>query len=95
MKALKEKGYPEPNLEVSDTGFLVATFTLSGPPTRQSLRTYAEEALLIIRNTMHPHQVVKSYRVTLNGPSPGPGLIRRYGVARYIEGYQVTWEPAD
>lgn len=96
IKALKAKGYPEPDLEMSDTGFLVATFTLSAPP-RQSLKGYAEDALMTIRNTMYPHDVKKNYnyRVTLNGPSPGPGMIRRYGVARYIEGDQVTWEPAN
>gem|GEM_PF-5821012 len=96
IKALKAKGYPAPDLEMSDTGFLVATFTLSTAP-RQSLKGYAEDALMIIRNTMYPHDAKKNYnyRVTLNGPSPGPGMIRRYGVARYIEGDQVTWEPAN
>ena len=44
---------------------------------------------------MLPFKIVESYRVTLNGPSPGTGLIRRYGSARFFEGGQVTWEPAE
>jgi len=32
--------------------------------------------------------------VTLNGPPPGTGLIRRFGSARFIEGGQVEWEAA-
>src|ERR1044071_906583 len=85
QKALKAKGYPAPNLTISDNGFLVATFELQRTP-QQSLRAFAEDALLTIRNTMHPYRIFDRYRVTLNGPSPGPGLIRRYGNARFIEG---------
>ncbi len=94
QKALKAKGYPAPTLTVTDGGFLVATFELPGPPP-PSLRAYAEGALLTIRNTMLPFHTFQNYRVTLNGPSPGPGLVRRYGVARFIEGGSVKWEPAE
>lgn len=93
-QALKAKGYPAPTLTVSDGGFLVATFELQHLP-QQSFRRYAEDALLIIRNAMLPFNAFQNYRVTLNGPSPGPGLIRRYGNARFIEGGSVTWEPAE
>lgn len=94
-KALVAKGYPEPALEIADSGFLVATFELSGPRTPQELRAYAEGAVIIIRNTMRPYHLTDKYRVVLNGPSPGEGLIRRYGVARFMEGDQVRWEPAN
>jgi hypothetical protein len=91
--ALRAKGYPLPvSLEVTDGGFLVATFEIDEPV--DSLQRFAEDRLLVIRNTMLPFHVVNNYRVTLNGPSPGQGLIRRYGVARFIEGGSVTWEPA-
>jgi len=94
--ALRVKGYRSPvSLELTDGDFLVATFELNEADTQNSLRGFAEERLLIIRNTMLPFHVVNNYRVTLNGPSPGQGLIRRYGSARFIEGGGVTWEPAN
>lgn len=94
QKALKAKGYPAPSLEITDGGFLVATFELQRAP-QPSPRVFAEDALLTIRNTMLPFRVVDKYRVTLNGPSPGPGLIRRFGNARFIEEGKVTWESAE
>lgn len=94
-KALDAKGYPYPVLEIADTGFLVATFQLDAPPRNKTLRAFAEDAVIIIRNAMHSQGIFNKYRVVVNGNSPGPGLIRRYGVARYIEGDQVSWEPAN
>jgi hypothetical protein len=94
QKALKTKGYPTPTLSVTDGGFLVATFELQKLP-QESLRAYAEDAVLTIRNAMLPVHAFQNYRVTLNGPSPGPGLVRRYGNARLIEGGSVRWEPAE
>jgi hypothetical protein len=93
-KALKARGYPAPTLTVSDSDYLVATFELQHAP-QQSFRAYAEDALLTIRNVMLPFRAFENYRVTLNGPPPGPGLIRRYGNARFVEGGRVTWEPAE
>jgi hypothetical protein len=95
-KALKAKHYPAPeSLEITEGGFLVATFQINGPVTPNSLEGFATGSLLAIREAMLPFKVVDNYRVTLNGPSPGTGLIRRYGNARFIEGDQVRWEPAN
>lgn len=94
-KSLEAKGYPYPSLEIADSGFLVATFQLDAPPRNKTVRAFAEDAVITIRNAMHSQGGFDKYRVVLNGPSPGPGLTRRYGVARFIEGDQVRWEPAN
>jgi hypothetical protein len=93
--ALRSKGYPGPkSLEINESGWLVATFELSNPRSATYLENFATDTILIIRNTMYPHSVVSKYRVTLDGPPPGPDLVLRYGAARFIEGGKVAWEPA-
>jgi len=93
--ALQAKGFPAPNsLEINESGWLVATFVLSDPRSATYLESFATDTLLTIRNTMYSHSIVKNYRVTLDGPSPGPGLVLRYGNARFIEGGKMEWEPA-
>lgn len=88
--SLKERGIPNPaSLEITDGGFLVATYELKSQPA--NVRTFAENALLAIREAMLPFKTVESYRVTINGPSPGTGMIRRYGSARFV-GDSVEWE---
>lgn len=95
LAALKAKRYPGPTeIEITDGEYLVATFELSRPPAGRSWQSFGEDAVITIRNAMLPFKSVDSYRVTVNGPSPGPGLILRYGSARFIEGGQVTWESA-
>lgn len=94
--SLRKIGYPMPqSLEINDTGFLVATFELRGRVSPLSVKTFAEDSIMAIREAMLPFKIVEAYRVTLNGPSPGTGMIRRYGNARFIEGGQVEWEPAN
>jgi hypothetical protein len=93
--ALRSKSYPAPtSLEITDGDWLVATFELSGRVPGGSLQRFGEDAVVTIREAMLPFHLVEAYRVTLNGPSPGTGLIRRYGSARFIEGGQVEWETA-
>lgn len=94
--ALRGKGFPAPkSLEVNESGWLVATFVLSNPRSSAYLESFATDTLLTIRNTMYPHSVVSKYRVTLEGPSPGPNLVLLYGSARFLEdGGSVKWEPA-
>ena len=90
--ALRMKRLPQPvSLEITDSGWLVATFELRTIP-EDGFRVFGENALLAIREAMLPSKTVEKYRVTLNGPSPGTGMIRRYGSARYIEGGRVEWE---
>lgn len=89
--AFRAKNYSMPgDMEITDAGVLVATFEVNDPG---DVRSFAEDRLMAIRNAMYPFKVVSNYRVTVNGPSPGPGMIRRYGSARLFEGGSVEWEP--
>lgn len=90
LNALTVKRYASPSLEITNGGVLVATFELSKPPL--SLRSYAEDALITMREAALACNSARNYRVTLNGPSPGTGLIRRYGSARFFEGGPMEWE---
>jgi len=92
--ALRSEGLPLPKtLELNSSGWLVATYELAPDEFQGSGQDFAEKALLAIRNTMYRTKPMHAYRVTLNGPSPGPGLIRRYGSARFIEGGgSVEWD---
>jgi hypothetical protein len=51
---------------------------------------FAEARLLAIREALLPHGY-KNYRVNINGPPPGTGLVRRYGAARLIGG-SLEWQ---
>ncbi|MBM4048243.1 MAG: hypothetical protein FJ279_24330 [Planctomycetes bacterium] len=94
LAALQEKSLPFPvSLELNESGYLVATFELADPVSAEYLRAFATESLLAIRNRMQARSLTDKYRVTLNGPSPGPDLVLRYGSARFIEGGSVEWDP--
>jgi hypothetical protein len=93
--ALRAKNIQAPvSIEIEDSGWLVATFELSNPKSAAYLENFASDALLTIRNALNSYSIVKKYRVTLNGPSPGPGLVLLYGSARFMEGGSLTWEPS-
>jgi hypothetical protein len=91
---------PPEKIEIADSGKrLVVTFQI--PESHDwalrvarvhSLREYGTKAVITVRNAELPFNLVKHFRVTLNGPSPGPGLIHRYGSARFSEGGAVEWE---
>jgi hypothetical protein len=81
--ALTAQGLPNPStIEITDGGWLVATYQISDGA---GARNLAERAVLAIREAMLPYRLVDTYRVTVNGPSPGTGLIRRYGSARFTD----------
>lgn len=91
--ALAAKHLPDPDeIVLTDGEVLAVTFTLDAPPLTKSLRQLGEECVVTVRNAMYPYKTVENYRVTLNGPSPGPGMIRRYGSARLFAGGPVEWE---
>ena len=92
--ALQAKGFPIPSSLEIESGWLVATFILYDPRSAAYLESFATDSLLVIRNTTRPHGIVRNYRVTLDGPPPGPDLVLRYGSARFIEGGKLVWEPA-
>ena len=91
-------------MEINDIGYLVATYEIDldddavlGQMVLAGVRSpkdMATKAVLTIRNAALPLNFVQKYRVTLNGVPPGPGLVHRYGSARFSEGGSVDWEPA-
>lgn len=91
---LDAKGLTHPlSLEVHDTGFVVAEYELTDEARAGlvvTIQTYGESRLLAIREALLPDGF-KDYRVNVNGPSPGTGLVRRYGAARFVEGGSVEW----
>ena len=92
--ALRDARLPQPrSLDINDIGYLVATFEPAQPPSRAAAESFASTALLAIRNAMVPRNVVSNYRVTLNGPSLGRGLVLRYGSALFSEGGSLDWQP--
>jgi hypothetical protein len=92
--ALRDARLPEPqSLDINDVGYLVATFEPAQPPSRATAEKFATTALFVIRNVMVRRNVVSNYRVTLNGPSLGRGLVLRYGSALFSEGGSLDWQP--
>jgi hypothetical protein len=89
--ALRGQGFPAPASTEIANDYLVVTFQLDSFAPKLTPRAFGEEAVVIVRNAMQGTAFDK-FRVTLNGPPPGPGLIRRYGSARYSEGSRVSWE---
>lgn len=91
-KALGAKAIIRPDsIELQSTGFVVATWEISDASAALlSERRFAEDRLLLIREALLPFGF-KSYRVNVNGPPPGTGLVRRYGSARYIDGGRLEW----
>jgi hypothetical protein len=92
--ALRDARLPEPqSLDINNVGYLVATFEPAQPPSRAAAETFATTALFAIRNVMGRRNVVSNYRVTLNGPALGRGLVLRYGSALFSEGGSLDWQP--
>ena len=58
-------------------------------------RTIGTKGVVAVRNQFYRRELagfdVDAYRVTVNGPRPGPDMITRYGSAR-LNGGQVDWE---
>jgi hypothetical protein len=53
-------------------------------------KTFGETRLLAIREALLPFGF-NSYRINVNGPPPGTGLVQRYGSARFLQYGQVEW----
>jgi hypothetical protein len=90
---LKSRGFDPPQrIEVNNIGFVVADFEIDGFAVLRA-RSIGEERLLAIREALIGDGF-KDFRVNINGPSPGAGLIRRYGSARFVGiGGSLEWLP--
>jgi hypothetical protein len=92
-KELTYRKLPEPkSLEVNDVGFVVADYELMPQEARRlNPRIFGQECLIAIREALLD-KGYQDYRVNVNGPPPGTGLIQRYGSARFIgSGGKVEW----
>lgn len=76
-------------LEINGAGFVVADYELAAGAV-VSPRYIAESRLLGIREALLARGF-RDFRVNVNGPSPGSGLIRRYGSARLVDGGNLEW----
>jgi hypothetical protein len=58
-------------------------------------KAFAQKTLLAIRNDMAERKAgFEDYRVTVHGPSPGPGLVLQFGSMRFSEGGSFDWSPS-
>lgn len=92
-QALSVKDLPAPVSLGLVGNFVVADFEVSQAQLRSfgySAEAFGKAALLEIREDLLRFSF-KNFRVNVNGPSPGTGLVRRYGSARYIDGGSVEW----
>jgi hypothetical protein len=82
---------PPDEIEVQSTGFVVANYEIAdGSIAQRNPRAFGEARLLAIREALL-NDGYKNFRVNVNGPPPGTGLIRRYGSSRFIDGGTVEW----
>jgi hypothetical protein len=91
---LQRINFPAPSsLEVNESGYVVATFNGIDPSrVTDGGQSFAEVALLRIREQLLPSGKYQRYRVTINGDPPGTGMISRYGSARFVEGGALNWK---
>lgn len=92
-KAFIDNGLKPTTLELANTGFVTATFELTNEQVaglRGATSMFGEQKLLLIREALLPFGFT-DYRVNVNGPPPGTGMVRRYGSARLIGGGKVEW----
>lgn len=76
-------------VEVRNDGFLVVDYELVAGAAI-SPQFLGEQRLLAIRDAMLRFGF-KNFRVNVNGPRPGSGLVRRFGSARYIDPGPLEW----
>jgi hypothetical protein len=89
-RQLKARGLDQPiTLRLETNGFIVADYNIRDADAYRA-RSMGEERLLAIREALLPFGF-EDYRVNINGPSPGTGLIRRYGASRFLAG-KMDWK---
>lgn len=87
-------GVKSAEVSMGDTGYVAAVVEVD-PAIVTSPETFARDAVLAMRNAVYVMPGASpdwAYRVSVNGPSPGPGLVNRYGSAR-LSGSGLQWKP--
>lgn len=85
-RGLSMKTLSQPQtLEVTAAGVVVADYEITDAQRLGvNVRRFAEDRLFAIREVLL-REGFRDFRVNVNGPPPGTGVIRRYGSARYFE----------
>jgi hypothetical protein len=86
--AFAAQGLQTPDRIEIGGGRLVADYTFHG---EYGTRAFGEKHLIAIREVLLPHGLT-TYRVNVNGDSPGTGLVRRFGSAVFHEGGAIEWK---
>lgn len=98
LDALRAKDSLLPDsIELSDTGYVAITYNMS-TGFSVGAESFATETLLIVRNAIYVMPDADkewNYRLTIFGPSPGPGLVSVIGTARFAsDGFDgIKWTP--
>lgn len=88
-KALAAHGWSAPTaLELRNNVVVIDVEVEDTLPVAQR-RAFAEARLLAIREELLVDGYTQ-FRLNVNGPSPGTGLVRRYGSARIVAG-ELEW----
>lgn len=84
----RDKAWQAPRDIELRNGIVVVNYQL--PDGAIAVRQQAEQRLLAIREVLLPDGF-DAYRVNMWAPSPGTGLVRRYGAARFLGGGSLEW----
>ena len=71
------------------SGRLIVILKLEAPP--MDGRALGEKALLAVLDKLYDAGRYDSFRVSLHGPPPAPGIVKSYGVARFSDERGMTW----
>lgn len=85
--AHKTRSWAEPHAIELRSGIVVLDYVYGANVTP---RVFGEARLLAVREVLLPFGFT-SFRVNVNGPPPGTGLVSRYGSARYLGSGSVEW----
>jgi len=95
VSSLTSENFPEPvEIEMSDSGWLAVKMKVntSADLMGATPKRYAETALLTVRNNLYEKGIEENIRLSLYGPSPGPGLVSILGTARMTRTGGLSWK---
>ncbi len=97
MDAIRAAGLPLPeSIELTDSGYVTVMLQLDEIPSAASWEAFATDYTLAVRNAIYVMSDASdqwNYRVSIHGPSPGPGLVSIIGTARmsHYDG-SISWK---